>query len=246
MRHGKTHNHLGRKVGHRRSMLRNLAVSLIEHKRISTTLAKAKALRVFVEPIITTSKANDQHAHRQAFRMLQNKEAVKELFAGISPVIQERPGGYCRVIRTGTRLGDNAEMALIELVDFNETYNATEKKTGGRRRRRRSGSGSAKSAATNAGTPIDTTATDTPPGPGTLDAGERLVSEDPGVGEEIGDALVAESDDKVAFVPELEAIVGDSNPEALEDADPATDSDSDSNTDGDTNGNTDANGDKPA
>ncbi len=146
MRHGKTHNHLGRKTGHRRSMLRNLAISLITHKRISTTLAKAKALRVFVEPIITTSKAGDQHAHREAFRLLQNKEAIKELFAVVSPAVQDRPGGYVRVIRTGTRLGDNAETALIELVDFNETYNAVDKKAGSTRRRRRRGAGTAVTA----------------------------------------------------------------------------------------------------
>lgn len=152
MRHGKTHNHLGRKTGHRKLLLRNLAKSLIVHKRISTTLAKAKALRVFVEPIITSAKANDQHAHREAFRMLQDKMVVKELFAGVVPVVGDRPGGYVRVIRTGTRLGDNAETALIELVDFNESYNLKEsKKSGGRRRRRRSSGSSAAGAPTATG-----------------------------------------------------------------------------------------------
>ena len=146
MRHNKKFNHLSRKKGHRTALLRNMACSLIEHKRISTTLAKAKALRVYVEPIITRSKEPTMHNHRQAFRYLQNKYAVKELFGAVGPAVLERPGGYCRVIRTGTRLGDNAETAIIELVDFNPDYNPNDKgaKKGRTRRsrRRRGGGGS--------------------------------------------------------------------------------------------------------
>jgi large subunit ribosomal protein L17 len=122
MRHGNKINHLGRKIGHRTALLKNLAAALIEHKRINTTLAKAKELRRFIEPLITKSKDNTTHSRRVIFSYLQNKEALKELFATISPKILTRPGGYVRVIKTGFRSGDAAEMALIELVDFNEVY----------------------------------------------------------------------------------------------------------------------------
>lgn len=145
MRHGKKFNHLGRKVAHRKAMLSNMACSLIEHKRINTTVAKAKALRLFVEPILTKSKSDTTHNRRTAFRYLKDKYAVTELFREIAPKIADRPGGYTRIIRTGNRLGDNAEMCLIELVDFNEIYGANApKKT--RRSRRGSGSGAAKAA----------------------------------------------------------------------------------------------------
>ncbi len=136
MRHGKKFNHLGRTHSHRAAMLSNMACSLIEHKRISTTIAKAKALRVYVEPIITKSKDDSTHNRRTAFSYLKSKEAVTELFRTIAPKIADRPGGYTRIIRTGYRLGDNAEMCLIELVDFNEVYTAGEKKTTTRRSRR--------------------------------------------------------------------------------------------------------------
>jgi len=136
MRHGKKFNHLGRKTAHRAAMLSNMACSLIEHKRISTTIAKAKALRVYVEPIITKSKDDSTHNRRTAFSYLKSKEAVTELFRTVAPKIADRPGGYTRIIRTGYRLGDNAEMCLIELVDFNEVYTAGEKKTTTRRSRR--------------------------------------------------------------------------------------------------------------
>ena len=135
MRHGKKFNHLGRKVGHRKAMLSNMACSLIEHKKINTTVAKAKALRLFIEPILTKSKTDSTHNRRTAFRYLKSKYAVTELFREVAPKIADRPGGYTRIIRTGTRLGDNAEMCLIELVDFNEIYGAgAEKKTTRRRR----------------------------------------------------------------------------------------------------------------
>ena len=120
MRHGKKFNHLGRQTAHRAAMLSNMACSLIEHKRINTTIAKAKALRVYVEPIITKSKDDSTHNRRTVFSYLKSKEAVTELFRTVAPKIADRPGGYTRIIRTGYRLGDNAEMCLIELVDFNE------------------------------------------------------------------------------------------------------------------------------
>ena len=120
MRHGKKDNHLGRMEGHRVSMLSNLAISLIKNKRIFTTVAKAKALRIYVEPLITKSKKDDTHSRRVVFSYLQDKEAITELFREVSAKVADRPGGYTRIIRTGNRLGDAAEMCLIELVDYNE------------------------------------------------------------------------------------------------------------------------------
>lgn len=136
MRHGKKFNHLGRKAGHRRALLSNLANALIEHKRINTTLAKAKALKVYIEPLITKSKDNSTHSRRVVFSYLQNKEAVKELFGPIATAVGDRPGGYTRVIRTGFRVSDASEMALIELVDFNKVYDNSKGESKGRRRRR--------------------------------------------------------------------------------------------------------------
>ncbi len=139
MRHNKKINHLSRKKGHREALLANLTISLIEHKRIFTTLAKAKALRVYAEPLITRSKKDDTANRRLVFSYLQNKEAVKELFGVISEKVANRPGGYLRIIKTGHRLGDNAEMAMIELVDFNETaLEDAGKKKSARTRRSRS------------------------------------------------------------------------------------------------------------
>ena len=133
MRHGKKHNHLGRTTSHRKAMLANMASSLIKHKRISTTLAKAKALRVYVEPLITKSKNDTTHSRRTVFAYLQDKETVTELFRDVAAKVANRPGGYTRIIKLNNRLGDNAEMALIELVDYNEVYGkdtaAEEKKT---------------------------------------------------------------------------------------------------------------------
>ncbi len=147
MRHGKKVNHLGRKSAHRKAMLANMACSLIEHKRINTTVAKAKALKQYIEPIITKSKAeNNQtaekgtHNRRVAFKNLRNKYAVTELFSVVSEKVGDRPGGYTRIIKLGNRQGDNAEMAMIELVDFNELYNAGKpKKKKSTRRGRRGG-----------------------------------------------------------------------------------------------------------
>jgi len=136
MRHGKKFNHLGRKKGHRKALLQNLAIALIEHKRINTTLAKAKALRKYIEPLVTKSKSNTTHARRTVFDYLQNKEAIKELFSTVADKVGERPGGYTRIIKTGFRKGDAAETAMIEFVDFNDLMlNATKPKSGGRRRR---------------------------------------------------------------------------------------------------------------
>lgn len=120
MRHNKAINHLGRKSGHRKAMLANMASSLILHKRIETTLAKAKALRMYVEPLITKSKDNTTHSRRTVFSYLKQKEAVAELFSVVAPKIMNRPGGYTRILKTGFREGDAADMALIELVDFFE------------------------------------------------------------------------------------------------------------------------------
>ncbi len=136
MRHGKKFNHLGRKKGHREALLRNMANSLIEHKRINTTIAKAKALRVFVEPIITKSKDNTTHSRRVVFSKLQNKYAVSELFETVADKVADRPGGYTRIIKTGFRKGDGAEMAMIELVDFNESLLNAAGSTPGKRTRR--------------------------------------------------------------------------------------------------------------
>ena len=128
MRHNKKFNHLGRKSAHRNAMLANMACSLILNKRITTTVAKAKALRIYVEPMITRSKDDSTVSRRTVFAQLQNKEAVTELFREISQKVAERPGGYTRIIKLGTRLGDSAEMCMMELVDYNEIYTGSEKK----------------------------------------------------------------------------------------------------------------------
>ena len=122
MRHNKNFNHLGRQAGHRKAMLSNMASSLILHKRIETTVAKAKAVRQFIEPLVTRSKEDTTHSRRIVFSYLKQKEAVTELFRTIAPKIMERPGGYTRILKTGFRLGDAADMCIIEFVDFNETY----------------------------------------------------------------------------------------------------------------------------
>ncbi len=138
MRHGKKFNHLGRKKGHRRALLMNLSKNIIEHKRIFTTLAKAKALRVYLEPLVTKAKDNTMHNRRVVFKYLQSKDAIKELFGPIAAEIGDRPGGYLRVIKTGFRQGDGAETAMIEFVDFNKDYAATEKKKRRRRGKKKS------------------------------------------------------------------------------------------------------------
>lgn len=138
MRHNNKTKSLGRKAGHRRALMANLASSLIEHKRINTTLAKGKSLRTYVEPLLTKAKNDTTHSRRVVFGYLQNKTVVAELFREVAPKIADRPGGYTRIIKTGARKGDGAEMCMIELVDFNETYGAETKKKTTRRRRKKS------------------------------------------------------------------------------------------------------------
>ena len=175
MRHGKKFPHLGRKSGHRKYMLANMACSLIEHKAINTTLTKAKALKLFIEPIITKSKTDSTHNRRIVFRYLRDKHAVTELFREISVKIGDRPGGYTRVIKLGNRLGDNASMALIELVDYNDSYKVDKPEKRRRRRRKSSQNQTDESVATNEPVTEDTTAEDT--------TGEVTTKEEPAVGE---------------------------------------------------------------
>ena len=137
MRHGKKFNHLSRKSAHRKAMLSNMACSLIEHKRIKTTLAKAKALRVYIEPLITKSKNDTTHSRRIAFSYLKQKEAITELFSDIATKVSDRQGGYTRILKLSNRLGDNAQMALIELVDYNEEYTTNKPKKSKSRRTRK-------------------------------------------------------------------------------------------------------------
>ena len=141
MRHGKKFNHLGRQKGHREAMLKNMATSLLTHKRIFTTTAKAKALRVYVEPLITKSKNNTTHSRRVVFSYLQSKDVVNELFTNIAIKVADRPGGYTRILKTHNRLGDNAEMCMMELVDYNEAMleakaSTAKAKSGSKRTRR--------------------------------------------------------------------------------------------------------------
>ncbi len=182
MRHGKTFNHLGRTSSHRKAMLSNMASSLILHKRISTTLAKAKELRKFTEPLLTKSKNDTTHSRRTVFSYLKDKDAVKELFDNVAQKIADRPGGYTRIIKLGNRLGDAAEICLIELVDYNETLlkDSTEvKKT----RRSRRGSGSGK-----ANTTVETTST------------QPVESVEASNNEVISDAVVVEDDKPIEEV----------------------------------------------
>jgi len=151
MRHNKKFNHLGRKSAHRKAMLSNMANSLIFHKRISTTTAKAKALQIYVEPLITKAKSDTTHSRRIVFSYLKSKEAVSELFRDVAEKVAERPGGYTRILKTGNRLGDDAEMCIIELVDFNENMlEAKEAKSKARRSRR----GASKKAETAPAAPV--------------------------------------------------------------------------------------------
>lgn len=150
MRHNKKFNHLGRKSAHRKAMLANMASSLIENKRITTTLAKAKALRTYVEPLITKAKSDTTHSRRVVFSYLQNKDAVSILFREVAEKIANRPGGYTRILKTGNRLGDNAEMCIIELVDYNETMLAAKEEAVKPKRRRSRRGGSKKAETTTA------------------------------------------------------------------------------------------------
>jgi large subunit ribosomal protein L17 len=154
MRHGDKINNLGRTASHRRAMLANMAISLIEHKRITTTVAKAKALRRYVEPLITKSRVNTTHSRRIVFSYLQNKEAIKELFSIVAEKIGERPGGYLRIIKLGFRRGDGAETAMIELVDFNEIYKPNAGKVKQQAKKTRRGGKKITASAALAETPV--------------------------------------------------------------------------------------------
>jgi large subunit ribosomal protein L17 len=158
MRHGKKINHLGRTSSHRKAMLSNMATSLIMHKRIHTTVAKAKALRKYVEPLVTKAKSDTTHSRRMVFSYLQDKNAVTELFREISQKVGDRPGGYTRILRTGFRVGDAAEMCIIELVDYNENYSQNKgSKKAAKKSTRRSGAGRGKKKEDTATAPIDET-----------------------------------------------------------------------------------------
>ncbi|WP_282117838.1 50S ribosomal protein L17 [Maribacter aquivivus] len=168
MRHGKKINHLSRKTAHRKAMLANMACSLIEHKRINTTVAKAKALKQFIEPLITKSKAENNvsaekgtHNRRIVFKNLRDKYSVTELFSVVSEKVADRPGGYTRIIKLGNRLGDNADMAMIELVDFNELYNAGKPKKKSTRRSRRPGGSDAEVVSAEKETKVEEAQTET-------------------------------------------------------------------------------------
>ena len=211
MRHNKNFNHLGRKTAHRKAMLSNMACSLIEHKRINTTVAKAKALRQFFEPLVTRSKDDTTHSRRVAFRALGNKFAVTELFREVGPKVSTRDGGYTRIIRTGNRLGDNAEMCMMELVDFNDIYGTEEKKKRSRRSRR---GGAAKTAAPAATT--EAAAEEAP-------AAEAAAEEAPVAEAAAEEAPVAEATAEEAPVAEAAAEEAPAAEAAAEEA-PAADS----------------------
>lgn len=163
MRHAKRINHLGRTDAHRKAMLSNMATSLIMHKRINTTLAKAKELRKYVEPMVTRSKNDTTHSRRMVFSLLHNKYAVTELFREIAPKVANRPGGYTRILKTGFRKGDNAEMCMIEFVDYNETYTVESGKKKSTRTRRSSKKSAAPAAAPVAEAAVETPAEETAP-----------------------------------------------------------------------------------
>ncbi len=190
MRHRKSFNHLGRKPAHRKAMLSNMATSLIMNKRITTTIAKAKALRSYVEPLLTKAKDDSTHSRRIVFSYLQDKDAVSELFREISQKITDRPGGYTRIIKLGSRLGDNAEMAIIELVDYNDNLvsESTAPKTSTRRRRKSSGS-SKKEVETDVDVDVD------------VDVADEA---DEVTDELIEDAKVVEEDDKAEISENVE------------------------------------------
>jgi len=192
MRHGAKINHLGRKTPHRKALLRNLACQLIQHKRIVTTLAKAKALRVFVEPLITKSKNDTTHQRRVVFSYLQNKEAIKELFSTVNTKVGDRPGGYTRIIKLDRRIGDAADMAMIELVDFNEIYNP--KQTVGEEKKKTRRSRTAKKATPKA-VPAAAPVAEAP-------AAEVVEAETPVVETPVVETTVAE----VAETPAVEAV----------------------------------------
>ncbi len=212
MRHGKKNNHLSRQTGHRKAMLANMACSLIEHKRINTTVAKAKALKQFVEPLITKSKEDTTHNRRIVFAYLRSKYAVTDLFRDVAAKVGDRPGGYTRIIKVGNRLGDNADMAMIELVDFNELYNGGKKEEKKSKSRR---GGKAKGA---------TTAPAAPKAAPVAEAPEAKVEEAPIAEAQVEETPVAEVEapaveETVAEVETPTAEESTDAPEASEDED---------------------------
>jgi large subunit ribosomal protein L17 len=240
MRHRKKFNHLSRTSAHRKAMLSNMATSLILHKRITTTVAKAKALRTYVEPIITRSKEDTTHSRRMVFSYLQSKEAVTELFREISIKVANRPGGYTRIIKMGNRLGDNADMCLIELVDYNDLYLAKETKTqkeSGRRRRRR-GSGSSAASEKTVQQAVDQKHDDTSPeNSAEVSSQNETVETDSSQSEEVDakveekevaaeqDKTLAEDQTKEAVVDEAETPVSEESKESESADQPAPDTD---------------------
>lgn len=184
MRHGDKINNLGRTASHRRALLANLAISLIEHKRITTTLAKAKALRRYVEPLITKAKDNSTHSRRVVFSYLQNKHAIIELFGPVAEKVGDRPGGYIRIIKLGFRRGDGAETALIELVDFNEVYNPNAGKVKTTKKTRR---GTSTKKATDA--PVEAETTPVVAAPVAVAADEELVEVAPDAVAEVSEVV---------------------------------------------------------
>ncbi len=216
MRHGKKHNHLGRTTSHRKAMMGNMAASLILHKRITTTLAKAKALRVYVEPILTKGKDDTTHSRRTVFSYLQDKDAVTILFREIAEKIATRPGGYTRIIKLENRLGDNAEMAIIELVDYNTVYGTDAAQAAKKSTRRRGGAGKAKAAAPVAQVaPVEDVVIAEAP------VEDIAVAEELPVAEAEVEAPVAEAqletpvaEATVEETPEAEAPAAEENPEA--------------------------------
>ena len=215
MRHGKTFNHLGRTASHRRALLSNMASSLILHKRISTTVAKAKALRKYVEPIITKSKTDSTHNRRVVFSYLQDKESVKILFDEISEKVNDRPGGYTRIIKMGNRLGDNAEMCMMELVDYNELL--LEDKAPAKAKTRRSRRGKKKSAdAEVEATPVAETSV----------VEEAEVIEEPAA--EVVEEVKAEEVVEEVKAEEVESATEETKEDSGDKSEPETDSEEDS------------------
>ena len=196
MRHGKKFNHLGRKAAHRKAMLANMACSLIEHKRIKTTVPKAKALRKYVEPLITKSKNDTTHSRRTVFSYLKQKEAITELFGDVAAKVANREGGYTRIIKTGNRLGDNAEMCIIELVDYNDTY-TTDKPKKKVKSTRRSGAKKANDSLVKAAPAVEESGEETP-------AVESVVEE---VKEDKTEEVPAVEEALVEEIPTVEAVV---------------------------------------
>jgi large subunit ribosomal protein L17 len=212
MRHRKKLNHLGRTSSHRKAMLANMASSLILHKRISTTVAKAKALRIYVEPLITKSKTDSTHSRRMVFSYLKDKQAVSELFREVSPKIADRPGGYTRILKTGSRLGDNADMCIIELVDYNENMLAAGREEKPAAKRRRRGRGKKAEQATPAAAAQQETAEEQKP-----EAGEMKKEQEAAAEEKKEEAVAEEKKEEAAAEGKKEEAVAEEKKEEAAD-----------------------------